>query len=401
MKPTANFTSLLDYYLKNRFNPVPISIEDGAVWEDHVAKRRNLYDHHLGAPLSLLRGKSVIEFGCNSGENSLVLAKAGASLTLVEPNEQVLPRLKELFSKFKLSGRISSLENQGITEFETDARYDMAIAEGFLFALPNRDALVEKICGLLSPGGIGVISFNDRYGVLIELIKRLFLWRACELADVDAHSEESLAISMALFGEDFEKLNKSRPIKAWWKDTLVQPFIVDEYFWSYQEIIPILEKSGAEFLSSSPRWALSDSFNWYKNRSSTRERHDGVLEDWRAVFPYIITGRREDALGSAPAGLDVISSAASLVRKISDYASEKRRPGSLEEIEYPEPLDRYLNDTGKAGVKSLNHDIKALIEAVKRNDFDELIAAYKQSTSFRGYWGSPYHYISFMKSDRR
>ena len=78
--------SLLEYYRKNVFNPVPISVEDHKIWNAHVAKRRNLYERHLGIPLPLLRDRSVIEFGCNSGENSLVLAMHGANLTLVEPN---------------------------------------------------------------------------------------------------------------------------------------------------------------------------------------------------------------------------------------------------------------------------------------------------------------------------
>lgn len=64
--------SLLEYYRKNTFNPVPISVEDHEIWNDHVAKRRNLYERHLGIPLALLRDLAVIEFGCNSGENSLV-----------------------------------------------------------------------------------------------------------------------------------------------------------------------------------------------------------------------------------------------------------------------------------------------------------------------------------------
>ncbi len=105
----ASTISQLAYYQQNRFNPVPIALEDQSAWELHLAKRRNLYERHLGIPLSLLSGRSVLGFGCNSGENALVLASVGANLTLVEPNGQVLPRLKALFKKFALDKRIVAL----------------------------------------------------------------------------------------------------------------------------------------------------------------------------------------------------------------------------------------------------------------------------------------------------
>ena len=55
--------SLLEYYRKNTFNPVPISVEEHEIWNAHAAKRRNLYERHLGIPLPLLRDRAVIEFG--------------------------------------------------------------------------------------------------------------------------------------------------------------------------------------------------------------------------------------------------------------------------------------------------------------------------------------------------
>ena len=57
----------LDYYQRNNFNPVPIDVEIPKGWESQLAKRRNLYERHLGIPLSLLKGRDVLEFGCNSG----------------------------------------------------------------------------------------------------------------------------------------------------------------------------------------------------------------------------------------------------------------------------------------------------------------------------------------------
>src|SRR5258708_38256004 len=165
--PGSNYFSLLSYYQAHQFNPVLIPLETKQQWQSHTQKRQNLYERFLSIPLSLLRGRSVIEFGCNSGENALVLAASGANLTLVEPNNQVLPRLQELFARFGLTRQIVRLANETFESFQTDQQFDLVIAEGFLYTLPNRQQLLAKLAKLVSPGGLLVISFNDRYGCLM------------------------------------------------------------------------------------------------------------------------------------------------------------------------------------------------------------------------------------------
>ena len=96
-------------------------------------------------PLALLSGRSVLEFGCNSGENALVLASVGADLTLVEPNEQVQLRLKDLFKTFGLEDRVVEVSTDDIESFESTSLYDVVLAEGFLCQVPNRDVMLEKI----------------------------------------------------------------------------------------------------------------------------------------------------------------------------------------------------------------------------------------------------------------
>ena len=64
-------TSILEYYQSHQINPVPIKVEDRNVWESHQVKRQNLYERQLKMPVALFHDHSVIEIGCNSGENAL------------------------------------------------------------------------------------------------------------------------------------------------------------------------------------------------------------------------------------------------------------------------------------------------------------------------------------------
>lgn len=387
--------SLLNYYQRNRFNPVPISVEERSIWEEHFAKRLNLYQRHLMIPFALLHNRSILEFGCNSGENSLVFAAVGADLTLVEPNSDVWPRLQQLFRKFDLEERIVEKSDKGIGDFESQKSYDLVIAEGFLFTLPKRDEMVRKIVGFLNPGGMGIISFNDRYGSLIEMTKKLLLYRACQLKGVtDIHGEDSLALAKLFFLQDYAKINASRPFEVWWKDVLVNPFLSWDFLWSYQEIIRLVEGMGCEFYSSSPRWATSEYHTWYKNVAHRENRHRAVLEDWAANLPYFLTGINPlNRTMNVPSG-DIIGAIGELVARISHFFQSP----SSDPIRYPSLLKDYLDEIQDTRISIFNAEMERLFEKLGSHELEALISAYCDTEFVRKLWGTPYHYICFNKS---
>ncbi len=388
--------SLVSYYQNSRFNPVPIELQTSVEWQSHVTKRRNLYEKHLNIPFVLLSGHSVLEFGCNSGENSLVLASFGANLTLVEANEQVLPRLKENFKRRNLENQITSLINGGIENFESDRLYDIVLAEGFLFTLPNRDDMVQKICDLLVPGGIGIISFNDRYGGLLEMIKKMLLYRSCQLEKVsNIQSHRSLGLSKKFFKKQYDELNASRPFEAWWRDVLINPFYECEYFWSFPEILSLLERGNAEVYSSSPLWTSYDHFNWYKNVVGTKERHSLFLENWRQVFPCFLTQHSFKRDECYFASNEVTDSFSDLIIKMSEFTKEP--DCSPEILQYPQELDQYLSQIDDHHLSDFSRELEDVFLTIKSaNNVGELLDFYS-SRKIINLWGKPYHYISFCK----
>ncbi len=390
-------TSVLEYYQHHRFNPVPIPLEDQRAWESHFQKRLNLYQRHLGIPLSLLRDRRVVEFGCNSGENALVLAAVGANLTLVEPNDQVWPRLRALFEKFHLEHRIVELVQDGIRDFNPEGQYDVVIAEGFLYTLPDRDQMLRKLASFLAPGGMAVMTINDRHGGLLEMTRQMLLRRACQLSGVDdIHSEASLDLARRLFYEEFRKINVSRPFEAWWKDALVNSSVTSvTSLWSYAEILPVAEAAGFEFHASSPRWASLDHFNWYKNVPTPGERHARLLEGWAQVFPYFLTGVPFTGRDTLAAPEDVTQAVVELVAGLSAYTlSGSGDPADF--FTYPPVLDRYLASLGDPILTEFNEELQQLYRAACSGSADNLIHVYSNS-NLRNLWGTPCHYICFTK----
>ena len=338
----------------------------------------------------------MLEFGCNTGENALVLASVGANLTLVEPNEQMLPQLKALFKKFGLEERIVVLLQEDIDSFESKTQYDLVLAEGFLFTLPNRDEMVQKIGSLLAAGGLAVISFNDRYGSLLEMTRRMVLWRACQLAAVDdVNSQASLELARRLYGQDFKQLSASRPFQVWWKDTLVNPFFASAYLWSYPELLSLVEKAGCEFYSSSPKWCSMEHFAWYKNVLDVKSRHQRLLDDWAKVFPFFLTGLFPSNGGVEPATSEVVDSVSKVVAQISEYTTASN--SSIDSVLYPSLLDEYFNRSKDSKLRRFNSEMRRLYEAVSSCQLEDLLSAYHRTKYVRNLWGAPYHYICFNK----
>jgi hypothetical protein len=388
--------SLVTYYKDLEFNPVHIPVENGDEWEVHVAKRRNLYENHLKIPFSLLRDREVIEFGCNSGENALVLGAMGAKLTLVEPNEQVIPRLEDLFNSFHLNNSIDSINHQSIETFNVQKKYDIAIAEGYLNILSTRDDMLKKLCDLLVPGGIGIISFDDTIGSFIELVKRAIIWRACELKGVkNIQSVESLNVAKEFFLEDFGKISTSRNFESWWRDQLISPFYCLPYLWSYKHIIPLIEKGGCEIHATSPTWTFDNHFTWYKDLLSQTDHHTNLLKATNYMLPFFISG-----IPYFPNYIDTnesydIQPVDHFIQEISDYTSTF--PSKKDFPCYPKELESLFNSYNNAPLQSINFIMKNIFNNKFNSNYEKYLFKYISSKQLRNIWGTPYHYISFLK----
>jgi SAM-dependent methyltransferase len=394
---TAAIDTLVAYYERLQFNPVLIEVENPAVWRSHFDKRRNLYERHLGLPLAYLRGASFLEFGPNSGENALLPALFGARLTLVEPNQQVLPRLTDLFSRFGVSGQIESLTCAGIDGFMSDCQFDLVVAEGFLYTLANRAELLAKIAHFVRPGCFGVISFNDRCGGLLEYLRRAILFRACELAGVgDVQSDACLALACGFFKEDFARLHSSRTFEAWWRDTLINPFCRSGHLWSLPEVLDVLHAQGCEFHASSPAWLTADLYMWYKNIIAPDNRRQQLMTAWRQNLPYFLTGLTPEGNNHVMVTEGLIRDVARLVTTLCDWEIQPGRAGV--DLKFPDSLDRYMTESGDIRLHQACKEWQGMIAALGGGSLEGLCRTYESAALTRQLWGTAYHYVCFQRS---
>jgi hypothetical protein len=230
---------------------------------------------------------------------------------------------------------------------------------------------------------------------LLELLRRMVLFRACWLAGVeDVLGAASLDLARQLFGADFGRLSASRTFEAWWKDTLVCPFYTAGCLWSFPELLPLLAHLECEFYSSSPLWATCRHQAWYKDLSGPQEGHQRVLEDWRGKWPYILSGLSHGPSGPA-AGDDLVRAVAELGVEISRCTAGPH-PGK-NYPSYPELLGSYLAANPDERVCRFNGEMRSVFEALAATSVEELARAYHRAGLLRGLWGTAYHYLCFRR----
>lgn len=96
-------------------------------------------------------------------------------IDLVEANPTGINEMKELFQQQGISQNQFQIYECTIEEFDNKKYYDIIIAEGFIHAISNAKQIIYKLCSMLKPNGIIVITCMDECGVFVEEIKRLVI----------------------------------------------------------------------------------------------------------------------------------------------------------------------------------------------------------------------------------
>ena len=163
--------SLFNYYETKDIRPTYSAFDDQGQLDKYLAQRRNFF-YRLNLPHTFFNGKSILEFGPDTGENALVFAKWGAILTLVEPIKDAHKYIRNYFTKYNMESSIQELIAASLLEFESKSKFEVIDAEGFIYTIQPNDAWIKKAKECLKEDGLFIISYIDYYGGFIELLQK-------------------------------------------------------------------------------------------------------------------------------------------------------------------------------------------------------------------------------------
>jgi len=257
MKNKTAANPFISFYTKHKISPIHQDISD---FKRHLARREKLY-RLLALVPSVFKDRTVLEIGPGGGYNALALFFWGADVVFVEPNPKAQEELPQLLKSYKIKKGRWKLFSRKIEEFVTNKKYDIVIAEGFIPGLYKRNEVIAKISGLVSPGGVVVVTCMDEMSFFFELVKRLLAHRLIWKQNAKRFTEKVDLLSRAFLPHLKSLRFASRPIHDWVADNFLNPAIYGEFF----SIAECLEEFGDDFmfLGSSP--AMFNDYSWYKD----------------------------------------------------------------------------------------------------------------------------------------
>lgn len=386
--------SLVNFYIEEKFNPVPITFLKKKNILKHFNKRKNLLEKHLKIPLFLLKDKEILEFGCNGGENACLMALHGANIYLVEPNVKMHKLIKSNFKKIGKIKNLKLLSGQNLENFKTRKKFDFVIAEGFLNTLNNREKYFKKLTNYLQPKGSFILNYDDAFGGFFELMKSFLLIKLCKILKISRHSNESLKIAKKLFLNEFNKLKTSRNFNAWWKDQLVNPYAAK--VWSLHELIKLSNKSNLFIYSTSPIFYNLNHFKWYKNIINSdldyRKINSDFLKSWEQSFLKIIFGR--NIKQKYKLNKLILNEIWKFINQICALIKDS----NISNYKVIEPKF-FLLFLSKNNKRQLSKEIKKFVYLINNEKNDKkMIKFYRSTKEFKNTWGSILHYLVLFKS---
>ncbi len=373
----------IKYYGERNISPERQNIDDIQL---HYARRNKLY-RQCGLPEMAFRNAEMMEVGPGGGYNTLAYFQWGCKhIDLIEGNPQGIRDMKMLFAERKIPKERYDIFNCLIEDYQTDRRYDIIVAEGFLPILDNQKEVVDKLKTLSGTKGIIVITCVDKVGFFIESMKRLV--GVVAVRNISGF-EEKVKYLTDLFKPQLAKLRgMSKLPEDWVKDIIVSPVVNNGIELSLGQAIRMFQDD-FDILGTSPQMFTDYSWSkdiWYDYKKDCLEQFNQKrLSLLMAGMPEVILP--PDDAKVLVKGFEDIKDA----EAVYENTSEMAKINEIIEILYS--MDELLQKYFANDFMSVFYEIRDALLCIQK---DEDVNMENYPNFFKAF-GRTQQYISFVK----
>lgn len=234
-------------------------LKDKSEFFNHHNKITNLFRFGLMLPPEFFFGKKVIDLGSGTGDNSISLAKYGATMTLVEMNKDALEISKKVFLNFSPSFKKHSFINSSLYDINLNSlreKFDVSLSRGVFTHVGDKARAFKILASLAKPGGYVIYGDRNTYGGLQEMLQRYAIYYIIQKSTkkkiiLENVYEEIVSIAEILFSEDIDRSQKAIPRTR-------RAIIFDRWVIQQQddptvnEVLKFIETEGLEYVNSFP-----------------------------------------------------------------------------------------------------------------------------------------------------
>jgi len=393
--------TLHEYYRREDFLPTYGRFQSAGDLAEHALHRRRLFTDKLFLPPRLFQGARLIEFGPDSGENSLVFAQWGARCTLVEPNPNAHPQIRDYFERFGLKDRLAHLDGRDLAAFAatplvSGETYDIVDAEGFIYTVRPESLWIDLFARLLADDGLVILFYYEHFGGFMELLLKAI--HACMRRTTGMGALES---AQALFAAKWDSIAHKRTLQAWVMDVLENPFVRLEYFLDARSLCDRLHQAGLHLYSSWPPYRDGLDVHWFKRVPSLEEVRKGEGAFIARSRLSHLCGRKLFLIEqdeSLEAELNPLLTAVDALIDDTDRAALEACREALSRVSERLQSARILADPQDiAETLALIGSLERILQFLSTDATAELAAFCAADRAFLHFWGMPSHFAVFRK----
>jgi len=394
------YQNMYEYYENMNISPTYGGFKS---WDDltlYEWERRKLFEEKLYLPTKIFKNSRLIEFGPDSGENSLVFAMWDANCTLVEPNEKAHEMINHYFKKFKLSHKLHNMSRLDLKTFSEQTlqfeKYDIIDAEGFIYTVKPDSLWINFFYQLLQDDGFIILFYSDGFGSFLELFLKVIFTRFKLLTGMS-----SVESAEKLFRAKWDSIHHKRSIESWVMDVLESPFVRLRNFYELKTFFKQMKDAGLYLYSSWPPYKDELSVYWFKKLLSSDQQMN-MLNDFitRSRISHMF-GREHFLLINDTSIEEMLWELITLIDGLIDNFNSDQ---ANECVEYLSELEKIFNtdmtfskEQDIAVTLKTIYSIKYILHLLKQGGPTDLIEFCNNDQPFIQSWGMPSQFAVFRK----
>ncbi len=252
--------------------------------------------------------------------------------------------------------------------------------------------MLTKMIRLLKPGGMAVVSFNDRYGALLEMTRRAVLWRAATGRAGGYAGQGVFAARRRLLRRRLPRPQRFASICRVVEGRPRQPLHGRQVSLELPGDSAPDQAGGLRVPLFVAAMAPGRSFRLVQAAclgGGAQQGRDGRMAGGDPIFQTGVLPSRAHAPSAA--GAEVPRAIARLVDRISVATSAEIWSGGP--IAYPGVLGRYLRSSDDARHRRFGEELERLYASMATDGWRGILRTYRSSRLLRERWGVPYQYL--------
>ncbi len=392
------YEHMYDYYGEQTVLPTYSNFLTPDDLAAHNQHRHDLFTDKLALPSRMFRGADLIEFGPDSGENSLVFAQWGAGCSLVEPNIKAHPIIKEYFSRYGISDKLVSLEASDIAAYAAQAmlpkRYDFIDAEGFIYTVKPNSMWIDLFGRLLKPDGFVVLFYCEAFGSFLENVLKVIHAYVRRKTGLDPDKAARM-----VFQAKWDSIPHRRTMTSWIMDVLENPFVRLAYYLEPIALCEQMNDAGLRLYSSWPSYRDSLNVYWFKKSLTANEQLAGQNRFISQSRLSHLFGRGLFLVQPDPVLEKALFELLALTDGLIDAISADKVAQCVSHLSLIEAVvassSIIATDQDRRDTLRAVNSVKRIFELVGQDMQDELVRFCSTDEAFIKVWGTPSHFAVF------